>query len=158
MTRSSPSGTCLGELLQQFVNHVSHRAQGETLSIMHRASVTLPQVLLMSRLLQREDWTSSALASSLNMSLPSVSQMIDRLSRQGLIRRIENPDDRRQRRITLTSRAKSLMTRIGRARSAEYAVGVSRLSPALQHELADILTRVLAELVLLGKNPDNTSR
>jgi DNA-binding MarR family transcriptional regulator len=146
MNGTPKSKESLGDLLMQLVNHVSHRPQAETLAIMSEASVTLHQVLLLNRLVHQEACRPSTLAQSLNMSLPSVSQMLDRLFQVGLVRRMENPNDRRQRRIAATPKAKALLRRLARARSAEYSNGVSGLSPGLLKELAEVLTRALAEL------------
>ena len=136
----------LGELLQEIVNHVSHGPQGQTLAIMSDASVTLPQVLMLRRLIEQRAGTPSSLARSLNMSASAVSQMLDRLFQLQLVCRTEDPDDRRKKRITASPKAKGLIKRLGRARSAEYAQGLSRLSPGVRRELAIVLSRVVAEL------------
>jgi DNA-binding MarR family transcriptional regulator len=141
-----PDELRLGDLLQQLVNLVSHRPQGETLAIMNEASVTLQQVLLLNRLIRQEATTPSALAEQLNMSLPSVSQMLDRLVQLGLVERTEDPRDRRQKQLAATAAAKSLHERLIRVRAAEYGRGVARLSPGLRAEFADMLERVLGEL------------
>jgi len=140
----------LGDLLQEIVNHVSHGPQGRTLAIMSDASVTLPQILMLRRLIEQKADTPSALADSLNMSASAVSQMLDRLFQLQLVQRAEDPRDRRKRRITATPKAKCLVRRLGRARSAEYRDGVSRLSPGLRRELAAVLSRAVAELRMLA--------
>jgi DNA-binding MarR family transcriptional regulator len=151
----------LGELLQEVVNHVSHGPQGQTLAIMSEASVTLLQVLMLRRLIERKAGTPSALAHSLNMSPPAVSQMLERLFQLGLIQRTEDPDDRRKRRITATPKAKWLVKRLSRARSVEYGRGVSRLSSALRKELATVLSQAVTELRALGdaeRNEDESDQ
>jgi DNA-binding MarR family transcriptional regulator len=136
----------LGDLLQELVNRVSHGPQGQTLAIMNEGAVTLPQVLMLRRLIEQRAGTPSALARSLNMSASAVSQMLDRLFQLELVRRTEDPDDRRRRRITVTPKAKWLVRRLARARSTEYRDGVSKLSPGVQKELATVLARAVKEL------------
>jgi DNA-binding MarR family transcriptional regulator len=68
----------LGGLLQELVNRVSH-GQGKTLAVLDEASVTLQQVLLLRRLQHSGQSTSSELAAQLHISLPAMSQMVDRL-------------------------------------------------------------------------------
>src|SRR5215469_9694035 len=127
-------------------------------------SVTLPQVLMLRRLIEHEADTPSALARSLNMAASAVSQMLDRLFQLQLVRRTEDPDDRRRRRVTATSKARWLVKRLGRARSTEYRVGISRLSPGLQRELAALLSRAVTEVRSLAEagaergTPDPGSR
>ena len=135
----------LGDLLQDLVNRVSHRG-GRTLAIMNDASVTLHQVLLLSRLSEVDGGTSSELSDALNMSLPSLSQMIDRLHQLKLVTRAEMSEDRRKKRIALTRTGRALLERLHGARSAEYEAGIARLSPQLCNDLKAVLTRALREL------------
>ncbi len=135
----------LGDLLQEVVNRVSHRG-GRTLAVMNDASVTLHQVLLLSRLSELGGATSSELSTALSMSLPSVSQMIDRLYQLDLVDRVEVPEDRRKKQITLTGEGQRLLARLHDARSAEYETGTAQLSSQLRADLKTVLIRVLLEL------------
>ncbi len=69
MTESRLSDDELGDLLQEFVNRVSH-LQGNTLSVLTDESVTLQQVLLLRRLQQAGPSTLSGLAELMRMSPP----------------------------------------------------------------------------------------
>jgi len=138
----------VGELLQELVNRVSHRGQGQVLALMNEASVTLQQLLMLGLLAQRGECTASELARELNMSQSATSQMVERLFQLDYVRRAEDPQDRRQKRLALTPAAAQVLARIHRARSAEYGAGVAPLTPALRAELASVLRRVLAELRL----------
>ena len=80
-------GATAGELLLALVDRVSHRG-GDTLSLMNEAGTTLPQILFLARLRQAGGGTASDLADRLNMSLPAVSQMVDRLFRLDLLSRV----------------------------------------------------------------------
>jgi DNA-binding MarR family transcriptional regulator len=135
----------LGDLLQEFVNRVSH-LQGKTLAILTEESVTLQQILLLRRLQQIGESTPSEIAELLRMSLPAVSQMIDRLFLLGLITRTEAPEDRRKKILAVTQKRQTLMQRVRKARAAEYAAGTSMLSPKLSSELVKLLRKALAEL------------
>ena len=76
----------LGGLIEAFVNKVSH-PRGRVLNLMARASVTVPQVILLNFALTSPDSTPSSLAAKMRMSRPSVSQMVDRLVRLRLVAR-----------------------------------------------------------------------
>lgn len=143
-TRAEPEQT-LGDLLQAFVNRVSHRG-GQTLGILNEASVTLHQVMLLSRVVELGGSTPSELAATLNMSLPSVSQMVDRLHQLKLITRSEMAEDRRRKRIVLTRKGETLLARLHEARSAEYELGTALLSDPLRADLKKLLERGLREL------------
>ncbi len=139
------TGGDLGDLLQEFVNRVSH-LQGKTLALLNKESVTLQQIILLRRLQQVGASTPSELAERMRMSLPAVSQMIDRLFLLGLVTRTEAPEDRRRKILAVTQKGKTLMRRVRRARAEEYAAGTSALSPGLSSQLVKLLRRALAEL------------
>ncbi len=135
----------LGDLLQEFVTRVAHRG-GRTLTVMNEASVTLQQVILLNRIRETPDGTSSELAAALGMSLTSVSQMIDRLFRLKLVTRAEMATDRRKKRIDLTKKGHTLLARLREARSMEFNISAAALSPKVQADLSQVLARALAEL------------
>ena len=145
MTNSNSPRRSLGDLMQDFIGRVAHRS-GKTLMIMSEASVTLHQVILLNRLLELGETTVSALAVALGMSLPSVSQMVDRLHRLGLVTRVELPSDRRKKQVNLTVAGHQLLDRLREARSMEFEIGTISLPASLRVELAELLSRALAEL------------
>lgn len=145
LSKSAISGQDAGDLLQELVNRISHR-QGRTLSLMADNAVTLPQILLMNRVFAAERVTATSLALALDMSLSSISQMVERLHRLGFVRRAEIASDRRKKTIALTRKGKNLLCRIREARSAEYRAGIAQLSAPLRAELGVLLKRALAEL------------
>jgi DNA-binding MarR family transcriptional regulator len=103
-------------------------------------------VLLLRRLKQLGESSPSELATVMRMSLPAVSQMIDRLFILALVTRGEVADDRRRKRITISAKGDALLGRIRRARATEYAAGTARLSPAVRAELSAVLGKALREL------------
>jgi len=133
----------LGNLLEQFVNRISHQ-QGKTLAVLTDESVTLQQVLLLRRLEQIGKCTPSEIAARMRMSLPAVSQMIDRLFVLGLLVRTESQDDRRRKDVAVTPRGARLLQRIRKARASEYAAGVAALPATLRSDLARLLRNALA--------------
>lgn len=143
-TSPSRSSQETGDALRRLVDLVSHRT-GRTVQVMSAASVSLPQVLLLGHV-ERGSTSPSDLAEAAHVSLPAVSQMVERLVQQGLLARAEDRNDRRRKSITVTAAARALLRRLGAARSAEYALGLSSLSPALVREVGDVAARAVAEL------------
>ncbi|HEX4183952.1 MAG TPA: MarR family transcriptional regulator [Caulobacteraceae bacterium] len=139
------AGRPLGDLLQDFVTRVAHRG-GRTLSIMNETSVTLQQVILLNRIAEAPQVTSSELAGALGMSLTSISQMIDRLHRIELVSRAEMSADRRKKQIALTEAGRALLDRLREARSLEFEVSVAALSPQIRADLSHGLAQALREL------------
>ena len=145
MTDSDSPRRLLGDLMQDFIGRVAHRS-GKTLMIMSEASVTLHQVILLNRLLELGETTVSELATALGMSVPSVSQMVDRLHRLGFVTREELPADRRKKQVKLTVAGHQLLDCLREARSMEFEIGTMSLPASLRAELAELLSRALAEL------------
>jgi DNA-binding MarR family transcriptional regulator len=137
--------TGLGELLQTFLNRVSH-PRGRVLRLMSEASVTVPQVILLNLASTMPGSTPSSLAANMKMSLPTVSQMIERLVKVGLVQRIEDREDRRRKTVTITTKARTLLTRVRAVRSAEFAAGTAGLSPTTRRRLTEVLVQALHEL------------
>lgn len=142
---ADPADEDFGDLLQEFVNRVSH-GQGKMLALFSEESVTLQQILLLRRLQQCVESTPSEMAERMHMSLPAVSQMIDRLFVLGLITRTEAPGDRRRKNLSVTPKGQTLLHRVRKTRAAEYTAGTAMLSPELRAQLGRLLRKALTEL------------
>jgi DNA-binding MarR family transcriptional regulator len=140
----SRAGTA-GEALRRLVDLVSHRS-GLALRAMNDAAITLPQVLLLSHVERRGTASPSELAEAVHVSLPAVSQMIDRLVQQGLLSRTEDPVDRRRKSLATTTDARSFMRKLGAARSMEYELGLASVPAELLAQMATAIERVVSEL------------
>lgn len=75
----------------------------------------------------------SGVGTQMGISAPAASQMLDRLVDLGLVRREEDPDDRRARRLALTDAGKAELDRAIQARRAWHSHLAKTLS---SHELA----------------------
>ena len=82
----------------------------------------------------------------MKLTLPSVSQMIDRLVRLGYLSRTEQAADRRKKTIAVTSKGKRFLQQLQAERSTEYELGISPLREPTRRELAAALQRALEEL------------
>ena len=138
-------GERLGGLIAAFVNRVSH-PRGRVLNLMARASVTVPQVILLNFALTALGSTPSSLAAKTRMSLPSVSQMVDRLVRLNLVARAEDPTDRRRKTVSVTPKGRILLARLSALRSSEYRAGAAGLSAATRARLTGALVEALRDL------------
>ncbi len=134
----------LGGLIERFVNAVSH-PRGRALAFLSEAAVTVDQAILLHHAASPGS-TATTLAAQMNLSLPSMSQMIERLVKLGYLERLADPADRRRKIIVVTSQGKVLLAEFREIRSAEYAFGTARLRPSTKRILAEALTRVLTEL------------
>jgi DNA-binding MarR family transcriptional regulator len=151
MARAAAKSTLSGVLsaeadaLRRFVDLISHRA-GAALSRMDDAGVTLPQVLLLARVERAGAASISDLANVSPGSAAAMSQMVDRLVRRNWLARSEDRADRRRKTVSLTSTGAKLLRDLERARTSDYAAGLSQLSSASRAELRGWLERALAAL------------
>ncbi|MGH7615603.1 MAG: MarR family transcriptional regulator [Gemmatimonadaceae bacterium] len=141
----SKAPTRVAGLLERLVNHVSH-STGASLAVMQRAELTLPQVLLLNRVAHGAAASTTALAASTGGSLSAVSQMIDRLVRQGFLTRHRDAADRRRGVLQVTPSARAVLRRLAAARRAEYAQGLGRASPKRLGMLERVLEPLVTEL------------
>jgi DNA-binding MarR family transcriptional regulator len=143
--RSKADARRLGGALRRLVDLVSHRS-GSVLDIMNDAGVTLPQVLVISRVELARAVSLAELAEHSPASAPALSQMVERLVQQDLLDRQEDPVDRRRKVVRATARAGALMRKLEAARASDYELGLAPLSETARAELASALERAAREL------------
>src|SRR6476620_10055384 len=73
-----------------------------------KLGVTYPQYLVLVVLWQRDDMTVGELAAALLMDLGSLSPMLKRMERKGLVTRRRDPDDERRVVVSLSSSGNAL--------------------------------------------------
>jgi DNA-binding MarR family transcriptional regulator len=113
----------------------------------NEASISFPQFLI---LLTVESSTppvsQTTIAKAINRGLNSVSMIIDRMEKQGLVVRTRSEEDRRESHITLTSKGKTalaesvriggaLRERLGKAFQAEELEAFTNLTKKLKKEI-----------------------
>jgi DNA-binding MarR family transcriptional regulator len=135
------AGHALGSLVYRFMSAMHRYDAGRTLPILHAAKLTTPQIAVLE--FTRESQTVSTIATYLGLSRPATSQLIDKLVRSGLVRRVEGTVDRRQRNVILNAKGRALIDRIAAARAARFDSSLALLAPALAARLESILDEVL---------------
>jgi hypothetical protein len=88
------------------------------------------RVILLNIALNVPNSTPSSLASVMNISLPSVGPMLERLVKLGLAQRTEDPQDRRSKTIRVHARGKGVSDAPRGGALEEYAEGTSTRAPA----------------------------
>jgi len=117
---------------------------GRTLPMLHAAKLTTPQIAVLE--FTRESRTVSTVAIYLGLSRPGASQLIDKLVRSGLVRRVEGATDRRERNVVLSAKGRKLADKIAAARAARFDSSLSMLAPALAARFESILEEVIRAL------------
>lgn len=105
--------------------------------------LTLAELVVL-RQVQRGSLTVAAAADCLQLSPSAASRAIDRLVRDGLMRREENPDDRRQKLITMTEAGRQLVGDMEAIFAERQRQLVAVLDEEDQARFSVLLARMLA--------------
>jgi DNA-binding MarR family transcriptional regulator len=101
--------------------------------------VTPRQATLLALIERQVGITASELAAEEAVSLPVISNHLDRLERAGLLHRSRSAADRRRFGLTLSSQGQALLRRIRAHRTAVLAERLGRLHPAELEQIAGVL-------------------
>lgn len=117
------------------------------------ADMPLAQIRCLNAVAKKEGRKMQDLANELDIKLPAMSQIVDRLVRRAMIERRADPRDRRVVRIHLTEEARQLLAQTQQVREQRLAQAVARLDTDIVDRLIDDLTQ-LAEV---SETSDNNS-
>jgi DNA-binding MarR family transcriptional regulator len=132
--------------LGAFLRHVFIFSGGEHIRKMEESGLSLTQVkalLMLAGPEGEEPYAGRDIAERLQISLASVSRAVDGLVRSRLIKRVEDPDDRRVRRLTITAKGRELAGEIVASRLADLEAFAASLTPAQRRKLDTALEAVL---------------
>jgi DNA-binding MarR family transcriptional regulator len=104
--------------------------------------LTLAELVVL-RQMQRGRLTVAEAATCLNLSPSAASRAVDRLVRDGLIRREENPEDRRQKLITMTQAGRELLGEMEAVLEERQGQIVAVLDDEDQEQFRALLVRML---------------
>ncbi len=130
--------------LLEFVNQLFAAGQRDMFAAMEEADVSITQAKTLRALAEADEPMSlGAVSETLGLSLPAISRVVDALVRRGLVKREEDPRDRRSKLVTATARGRSTYERLTALRLAGIRDFVADLDPEEQRGLADALAPVI---------------
>ena len=119
-------------------NAVSHRFAREV----EREGVTVAEWVFL-RVLYDGDWVApSRLAEDMGMTRGAISKLADRLLEKNLVRRAENPDDKRAHTLALTTAGRTLVPRLARIADANDALLFDVLTSGERRALEKLLRTI----------------
>jgi DNA-binding MarR family transcriptional regulator len=104
--------------------------------------ISLAQVRLLGILRDREPGMFEV-ATFLNLDKSSVTGLVDRAERRGLVRRNSTPDDRRAVRVALSDRGRALVQEFTKELEVELAKLVAGLSEADRKRLSTLASQIV---------------
>src|ERR687897_308190 len=97
-------------------------------------------------LYEEDGLTQAELGARVQIEQPTIAKTLQRMERDGLIRRTPDPDDRRRARIHLTPKARALEPTLAAAARGINARAVDGLTRGEAEQLMGILARVIGNL------------
>ena len=104
--------------------------------------VTLPQLMLLNLTHQHGPYRLTELAAKIEVKPSAVTVMVDRLEKRGLVRRFQDPDDRRAVRVEVTADGREVLRKAWDLRQELLRRFMDRLNPAEVRQLGDLLERL----------------
>jgi DNA-binding MarR family transcriptional regulator len=130
--------------LLDFFNQLFAAGQRDLFAAMEEADVSVSQVKTLKILAEADEPMSlGAVSETLGLSLPAISRSVDGLVRRGLVKREEDPRDRRSKLVTATALGRSTYERLTALRLAGIREVVADLDPEEQRALAEALAPVI---------------
>ena len=124
---------------------MGRQGSGEVLRVLDESGLTFVQMKALVELQARDEelHTVTALADELGISAASASRAADGMVRKKLVTRVEDPNDRRVKRLTLTAKGQRLADRIISARLASLEEFTSSLEADERRKLESALDALM---------------
>lgn len=131
--------------LGEFLRFLIQSAGNEFLRTVEEADLSLTQLKAMHVLASADEELSlNGLAERLGgLSLPTLSRAVDTLVRRGYVRRSEDADDRRVKRLRLTAKGRTTIDHLIAIRAAEFEAVLETLSEEERERLARAIEPIL---------------
>jgi len=142
MTAPDLWGQSIGALLYGVTRQLRRRFEDEA----KRHNLTLPQWRAMATIHKQEGITQVALAARIDSDAMTMSGILDRLEKRGLLERFVHPDDSRAKLTRLTPQGQALMAQSKDVASQVFGQAVEGLTEEARQSLTESLTRIQTNL------------
>ncbi|MBK5220068.1 MAG: MarR family transcriptional regulator [Thermoleophilia bacterium] len=136
---TTPEAQDTAARLTALLRHLFLYDRGNQLRVIEESGLSMTQCKVLLELgglgRDAEVWQVSDLAEVFGVSVPSMSRAVDGLVKKGLATRIEDPDDRRARRVAITASGKDLVETLVTVRQTGIEAFASTLSAAQRRKL-----------------------
>jgi len=132
--------------LVALIRHVFLFDRGHQIQVIEETGLSLTQckaILELGGLREPRPWQLGDLAAHLGISIPAMSRAVDDLVRKGLAERVEDEQDRRVRRVTLTPKGRELVETLVTMRRAGAEAFAATLTPSQRRKLDDAIDALM---------------
>jgi DNA-binding MarR family transcriptional regulator len=138
-TETTPAEKDSAARMAALMHHVFLYDRGNQLRVIEETGLSITQCKALLELgglgHADEAWQVSDLAELFGVSVPSMSRAVDALVKAKLATRVEDPEDRRVRRVKITAKGKSLVATLVTVRLTGIESFVATLSAAQRRKL-----------------------
>lgn len=128
------------------INHLARMMEQSLRSQLAPLGVVPGQFAQLLALYERDDTTQRELCSRVQIDQSTMAHTLNRMERDGLIRRTSDPEDKRRARITLTEHANTLRPNLIQAGHHVNAIAGEGLTPAQLAAFRETLHHMIANL------------
>jgi DNA-binding MarR family transcriptional regulator len=131
------------------VRHLLWSTNREFFTMLQEAGISFSQVKCLGLLTEADSQLSlGALSEETGLSLPAISRAVDGLVQRGEVKRAEDPDDRRSKLLTVTTRGRNTYERLASVRAAGVRRFIEELRPPERDALGAALHPIVERLSL----------
>ncbi|MBB6452028.1 DNA-binding MarR family transcriptional regulator [Salirhabdus euzebyi] len=132
--------------LEKDLRYISHIIKQKGREILNNYPITTPQFIALQWLLEEGDLTIGELSKKLYLAFSTTTDLVDRLEKNELVKRVRDPDDRRVVRIHLQKKGKEIIDEVIEKRQ-EYLLDVlERFSNEQVQSLKVVLNQLFLEM------------
>jgi DNA-binding MarR family transcriptional regulator len=131
---------------KEFRAAVFREPMRQTMKEMHRHNLSFAAIVTLMTLRDRGDASISELAGEVGLSVAATSQLVEKLLRDGLVRRTQSAADRRRKQAALTARGSAFVARLDGSNAAAAAKVLQSIPDATLRQLARALDGALGNL------------
>ena len=140
-----PPQFVIEDSLGYLVNRAARMMAQQLAEELRPAGVGIGQWAVLIFLWQRDGRSQAELSRVVAIEPPTMVRTIDRMVRDGLVKRVPDPDDGRVSRIYLTERGRALRDELVPRAVAVNAANLGRLTPAEGRTLRWLLTKLTSD-------------
>jgi DNA-binding MarR family transcriptional regulator len=130
-------------VLHEFMVRLDQSGDSSPLEAMYELGLSMPQIVALDKIHREGPTSVSAVAERLVMSMSATSTLIQVLVEKDLITRTEDPHDRRQKLLAMTSTGTKAIERLIHDRTVSIGKVVAGLPDDLRQDLVEVVGRVV---------------
>lgn len=151
LPQETPAGSreaaiALGQTMKQLHRYISSHVMQGLQAELTDLDLSFSQMTALHQLRATPGLTVTELSARTHLSLPAASHLVERLVQRGLADRQENPDNRREKRLSLSARGQAVLAGMDSAFVNAYIRTFAQLSPQSLQAAHDSLAALLTDL------------